>query len=89
MRFSWGEGLLLFGILLQLFWDDKELRANFIVVMIGLVRVGAIFWLFFKIKQKFENFSITAIPAIVVFCWIFLYLPFIGILPSAIIYLSE
>ncbi len=50
--------------------------------------VTLVFVFFFEIKKSFDEFSKTAIPALVVFCWIFLYLPFTGILPSAIFYLS-
>ena len=44
---------------------------------------------FLEAKKKFDTYGKTAIPALVVFTWIFIYMPFAGIIPSAIIYLSS
>jgi hypothetical protein len=40
------------------------------------------------IKMKFEDFSKAAVPILIVFCWVFLYIPFGAIIPSARFYLS-
>lgn len=58
-------------------------------MMLGIYVVGLIFCWLYVTKRNLDDFARTAIPAIVVFSWIFLYLPFAGIIPTAIMYLSE
>jgi hypothetical protein len=65
------------------------MRSQLLTVLIGLMCCSLVFVAFFEIKKNFDNYSKTAVPALVVFCWIFLYLPFSGIIPSSIIYLSN
>lgn len=68
--------------------DSTEMKWNFAVALVGNVIVTLIFWLFFKIKEKFEEYSKTAVPSLISLTWFFIFLPFIGIIPSAMIYLS-
>lgn len=72
-----------------IFWDTEEVRSTFLTMMFGIYVVGGIFCYLYITKRNFDDFSRTAIPALVTFSWIFLYLPFSGILPTSIIYLSE
>ena len=74
--------------LIIIYFDNEELRANFIVALIGLVVVALIFMGFYNLKKNFDDYAKTAIPALIVFCWIFLYLPFSGIIPVSLMYLS-
>jgi hypothetical protein len=64
------------------------MKWNFSVALVGNVIVTLIFWLFFKIKEKFEEYSKTAVPSLISLTWFFIFLPFIGIIPASLIYLS-
>jgi hypothetical protein len=89
LHFTFIEVTIICAILLGIYWDDDEIRSEVLTVWIGLICCAVVFLLLFKIKQNFDKYSKTAIPALVVFCWIFLYLPFTGVVPSSAFYLSK
>lgn len=88
LHFGFIDAPIFLIILMAAFWDDEELRMNFIVAILGLMVVAIIFVVFYEIKKSFDDYAKTAVPALVVFCWIFLYLPFSGIIPVSLMYLS-
>lgn len=75
--------------MMAIFWSEEELRWTFLIMMIGIYIVGAIFCQLYITKRNFDDFAKTAVPALIVFSWIFLYLPFSGIVPVSIMLLSE
>ena len=82
------ESPVICGVLIAILKDSEEMRINFLVALFGNILVTLIFWVFFKAKEKFEDFSQTAVPTVITFTWIFVYFPFIGIIPTAMMYLS-
>lgn len=68
---------------------DHQTRVSYVVMVLGLFIVGAIFKAYFEVKKDFDSYAKTAIPALIVFCWLFLWLPFSGIIPSSLFYLSK
>jgi uncharacterized protein (UPF0333 family) len=75
-------------LLIIIFNGDEGKQFNFFTILLGVAIVSAVYVLFHYIKGNFEEQARTAIPVLVVFCWVFLFLPFGGIIPSAIFYLS-
>ncbi|EAR95963.2 transmembrane protein, putative (macronuclear) [Tetrahymena thermophila SB210] len=89
LMFSFVYAPIILGILIAVFHNNDEVKSNCITMIIGFPIVAIVFLLFYKLKQNFEGHARTAVPALVVFCWIFLYLPLAGILPSSVLYLSN
>lgn len=87
--FTLRENTIFCVVMMILFSNNEEIKWNFITMMIGIYIVGVIFCWLYVTKRNFDDFSKTAIPAVIVFSWIFLYLPFAGIIPTSIMYLSE
>jgi hypothetical protein len=62
--------------------------ALFLTILIGSYAVTTIFLGKFIVKTAMTRYQLSLIPLLVAFTWLFLYMPFLGIFPSAYIYLS-
>lgn len=79
--FVYGPGLLV--LLMIIYMNDTNMRTNFLTILIGMPIIALLFLVLFKIKQHFHHQAKTLVPAMVVFAWIFLYIPLAAIIPAA------
>ena len=55
----------------------------------GIIIVTLVFNFFFSIKKNFEEYSKTLAPGLSVFCWFFIIIPFVGIIPITIVNIDQ
>jgi len=65
--------------------DDKDTEYLLLTVLIGNVLIVVIFNLFYSIKKNFEEYAKSLVPLLSIFCWAFIFIPFVAIIPITVI----
>lgn len=68
--------------------DEDDTKYLLLTALIGNFCVVIIFQLFYSIKKSYEEFGKSLIPGLSIFCWLFVFIPFVAIIPITIVNLS-
>lgn len=65
--------------------DQTENQYLLITALVGIFITVFIFQFFFTIKKNYEDYAKSLIPSLSIFCWLFLFVPFLAIIPITVV----
>ena len=69
--------------------DDKNTEYLLLTVLIGNALIVLIFNFFYSIKKNYEDYAKSLVPLLSIFCWAFVFIPFVAIIPITVVNLRE
>ncbi len=65
--------------------DHDDTKYLLLTALIGNIVILLIFMMFYSIKKNYEEYGKSLIPGLSIFCWFFVFLPFVAIIPITVV----